>query len=49
MVSFVLAGALIEKLGGDSLEEMRARYQALPQNRLSDFHLDGEQHVWWPE
>jgi chorismate synthase len=49
MVSFVLAGALIEKLGGDRLDEMLARYQALPQNRLSDFHLDGEQHVWWPE
>jgi len=49
MISFVLADALIEKLGGDSLSEMQTRYQSLPQNRLSDFDLDGEDHVWWPE
>jgi chorismate synthase len=49
MISFVLADALLEKLGGDTLEEMQTRYQALPQNRLSDFDLDGEGHVWWPE
>jgi len=49
MISFVLADALIEKLGGDSIDEMQTRYQALPQNRLSDFDLDGESHVWWPE
>ncbi|MGB7095482.1 MAG: chorismate synthase [Anaerolineales bacterium] len=49
MISFVLADALIEKLGGDSLSEMRTRYEALPQNRLSDFDLDGEGHVWWSE
>jgi chorismate synthase len=49
MASFVLADALIEKLGGDSLDEMQSRYQSLPQNHLSDFDLDGESHVWWPE
>ena len=49
MVSFVLADALVEKLGGDSLDEMQSRYQSLPQNRLSDLDLDGESHVWWPE
>ncbi|MBK5107587.1 MAG: chorismate synthase [Anaerolineales bacterium] len=49
MISFVLADALIEKLGGDTLEEMKTRYQSLPQNRLSDFDLDGESHTWWPE
>ena len=49
MISFVLANALIEKLGGDTLSEMDTRYQSLPQNRLSDFDLDGEGHVWWPE
>jgi chorismate synthase len=49
MVSFVLADALIEKLGGDSLEEMLNRYPDLPKGNLSDFHIDGEKHVWWPE
>jgi chorismate synthase len=49
MVCFVLADALLEKLGGDSLDEMQARYQALPWNRLSDFNMQGESHIWWPE
>jgi chorismate synthase len=30
MIAWVLADALAEKLGGDSLAEMRARYAALP-------------------
>jgi len=29
MVAWVLADALMEKLGGDSIEEMKARYQPL--------------------
>jgi chorismate synthase len=36
MVAFVLADALLEKLGGDSLEEMRPRFAALRQARLED-------------
>jgi chorismate synthase len=49
MVSFILADALMEKLGGDSLDEMQARYQALPWDQLSDFNMQGESHIWWPE
>jgi chorismate synthase len=49
MVSYVLADALIEKLGGDSLSEMQSRYQSLPRTQLSDFDLDGESHTWWAE
>jgi chorismate synthase len=48
MVAFVLADALLEKLGGDSLEEMRPRFQALSQARLSDLSMDGSEHVFWP-
>jgi chorismate synthase len=49
MIAFVLADALLEKLGGDSLGEMRPRFEALRQARLSDLKMDGEGHVWWPD
>ena len=40
MVAFVLADALMEKLGGDSLDEMRARFVTLRRARLSDLPMD---------
>jgi chorismate synthase len=40
MVAFVLADALIEKLGGDSLAEMRPRFAALRRSRLEDLPMD---------
>ena len=49
MVAFVLADALIEKLGGDSLAEMRPRFAALRSTRLSDLALDGHETIFWPE
>lgn len=49
MTAFVLADALIEKLGGDSLDEMRPRFAALRRARLSDLPMDGGEHVFWPE
>ena len=42
MVAFVLADALCEKLGGDSLDEMRPRFATLRQSRLDDLPLDNE-------
>jgi chorismate synthase len=42
MVAFVLADALIEKLGGDSLDEMRPRFEALRRARLDDLPMDDE-------
>ncbi len=41
MVAFVLANALIEKLGGDSLAEMRPRFEALRRGRLDELPMDG--------
>ena len=40
MVAFVLADALVEKLGGDSLEEMLPRYEALRGSRLADLPME---------
>ncbi len=48
MLAFVLAGALMEKLGGDSINEMRPRFDALTKMRLDDFHMDNTPHIWWP-
>lgn len=48
MAALVLADALLEKLGGDSLDEMRPRFEALRQARLNDLEIDGESHVFWP-
>ena len=42
MVAFTLAGALLEKLGGDSIEEMRPRLSALRRARLQDLAMDDE-------
>ena len=47
MVAFVLAEALIEKLGGDSLSEMMPRFETLHQARLEDLQMDNQPHVWW--
>lgn len=40
MLAIVLADALVEKLGGDSLDEMRPRFENLRQNRLRDLPMD---------
>jgi chorismate synthase len=51
MLAFVLADALLEKLGGDSLDEMLPRFKALRQARLSDLHMtpENQAHIFWPE
>src|ERR1051325_6974951 len=47
MVAFVLADALIEKLGGDSLTEMKPRFESLRKARLEDLPMDNVPHVFW--
>jgi chorismate synthase len=47
MVAFVLADALLEKLGGDSLSEMKPRFETLRQARLEDLPMDNVEHIWW--
>ncbi len=47
MVAFVLTDALLEKLGGDSLAEMKPRFETLRQARLTDLPMDNFEHIWW--
>jgi len=49
MMAFILADALLEKLGGDSLGEMLPRFAALRRLRLADLPMDGEPHIFWPD
>lgn len=41
MMALVVAEALIEKVGGDSIEEMSPRFSTLTSMRLDDIHLEG--------
>ena len=47
MAAFVLADALLAKLGGDSLREMRPRYDALWRGSLEELPMDNTERVWW--
>jgi chorismate synthase len=47
MVAFVLAEALIEKLGGDSLNEMKPRFESLRKATLEDLQMDNVPHIFW--
>lgn len=47
MTAFVLADALIEKLGGDSMDEMRPRFESLRKALLADLQMDNVPHVFW--
>ena len=49
VVAFELADALIEKLGGDSIEEMGTRFANLRRARLSEMQMGGTPLVFWPE
>lgn len=48
MLAFGLADAMLEKLGGDSLDELRPRLAALRRARLDDLPMDGRPQVFWP-
>jgi len=47
MVAFVLADALIEKLGGDSMTEIKPRFETLRKATLEDLQMDNIPHVFW--
>jgi chorismate synthase len=47
MAAFVLADALIEKLGGDSINEMKPRFELLRKARLEDLPMDNTSRILW--
>ena len=47
MVAFVLADVLIEKLGGDSMHEMKPRFESLRKATLEDLSMDNLPHIFW--
>lgn len=47
MVAFVMTDALIEKLGGDSLAEMKPRFASLKKANLTDLEMDNSPILWW--
>jgi chorismate synthase len=47
MVAFVLADVLIEKLGGDSMQEMKPRFESLRKATLDDLQMDNSSHIFW--
>jgi chorismate synthase len=48
MVAFVLAEALLEKLGGDSLGEQKPRFEQLRNLSLDTLTLSPKHHIFWP-
>ncbi|GAB4400023.1 MAG: chorismate synthase [Anaerolineales bacterium] len=47
MVAFVLADALLEKLGGDSMNEIKPRFEVLHKATLEDLPMDNVPHIFW--
>ena len=47
MVAFVLADALLDKLGGDSIAEQQPRFEQLRKAELAGLALTGKPHVFW--
>ncbi len=47
MVTFVIADALIEKLGGDSMNEILPRFEKLRKATLEDLQVDNMPHIFW--
>ncbi|MEI7902512.1 MAG: chorismate synthase [bacterium] len=48
VVAIVIADVLLEKLGGDSIAEMKTRFSNLRRATLDDVHMTGQPHLFWP-
>jgi len=48
VVAVAIADALMEKLGGDSIAEMKPRFDTLRRATLDDTRMSGQPHTFWP-
>ncbi len=48
LVCHVIVESLMEKLGGDSLDEMLPRFKALRKATIDDVKFSPEDHIFWP-
>ena len=48
VAAYILADALLEKLGGDSLLEMKERLEKLRNATIDDLPMDNLGHTFWP-
>lgn len=48
LIAFVLAGALLEKIGGDTITEMDEHWKHLRTGRLDELEVKDEPTVFWP-
>lgn len=48
MVAFIIANELLEKLGGDSINEIRPRFAQLRSLELTQLHMESRNHIYWP-
>lgn len=49
VVAFVIANALIEKIGGDSMDEMAPRFKKLKKASLSELMMQNNERIWWSD
>jgi chorismate synthase len=48
MLCFVLADAILEKCGGDSMDEINTRFSQVRHGKLADFNISPEPKIFWP-
>ncbi len=48
LVNIVIADALLEKLGGDSMPELQQRFKNLRRTTFEELRLAGGTHTFWP-
>jgi chorismate synthase len=49
VMAFVLADAMLEKLGGDSMDELQAHYESLRQVTVEELTTTATEHLFWPD
>jgi chorismate synthase len=48
MMCFVLADAILETCGGDTMRDLLERFAGLRRGKISDLHISSEPKIFWP-